>query len=146
MKKLLIFSALVATIIAFPAHSRDTVHMLPLEDALKMPDAQAKLDGSVEFYFAGQDHPPIERSLVETFTNKKTNAFGKSDEDACNWVFLSAMIALQDRAKREGADAVVDIVSYYDKREIASATEFECHAGAIMAGVALKGNFVMLQD
>lgn len=146
MKKLLIFSALLATIFASPAHSRDTVHMLPIEEALNLPDAEAKLDGSVKFYFAGQEHPPIERSLVKTFTNKKTNAFGKSDEEACKWVFLSAMIALQDRAKREGADAVVNIVSYYDKREMASATEFECHAGAFVAGVALQGNFVTLQD
>lgn len=146
MKTLLILSALLATIIASPAHSRDTVHMLSLEDALSTPDAEAKLDGTVEFYFAGQDHPPVERSVVEAFTNKKTNAFGKSDEEACEWVFLSAMIALQDRAKREGADAVVDIVSFYDQHEMASATEFECHAGAIMAGVALKGNFVTLKD
>lgn len=146
MKKILLLCALLATVIASPAYSRDTVHMLSLEDALSTPDAEEKLDGSVEFYFAGQDHPPVERSVVETFTNKKTNAFGKSDEEACNWVFLSAMIALQDRAKKEGADAVVDIVSYYDKNEMASATEFECHAGAIMAGVALKGNFVTLQD
>lgn len=146
MKKILLLCTLLATVIASPAHSRDTVHMLSLEDALSTSDAEAKLDGSVEFYFAGQDHPPVERSIVETFTNKKTNAFGKSDEEACKWVFLSAMIALQDRAKREGADAVVDIVSYYDKNEMASATEFECHAGAIMAGVALKGNFVTLQD
>jgi len=29
-------------------------------------------------------------------TNRKTNAFAKSDEDACNWVFLSAMIALKE--------------------------------------------------
>lgn len=146
MKKPLILATLLATIFATPAYSRDTVHMLSLDEALNTPDAEAKLDGSVEFYFAGQDYPTVEHTLVEAVTNKKTNAFGKSDEKACKWVFLSAMIALQDRAKREGADAVVDIVSYYDKREMASATEFECHAGAIMAGVALKGNFVTLQD
>jgi hypothetical protein len=29
---------------------------------------------------------------------------------------------------------------------MSSATEFECHAGAIIAGVALKGDFVKLAD
>jgi hypothetical protein len=27
-----------------------------------------------------------------------------------------------------------------------SQTEFECHAGALMAGVALKGDFVKIAD
>lgn len=146
MKKLLILASVLVTVFASPAYSRDTVHMLSLEEAMNTPDAKTKLDGSVEFYFSGQDHPAVGDSLFEAVTNKKTNAFGKSDEEACKWVFLSAMIALQERAKQDGANAVVDIVSYYDKQEMASATEFECHAGAILAGVALKGRFVRLED
>jgi hypothetical protein len=39
-----------------------------------------------------------------------------------------------------------NIVSYYNKKVMSSATEFECHAGAIMAGVALKGDFVKIAD
>lgn len=48
---------------------------------------------------------------------------------------------LQDGAKARGANAVVDIVSYYKKREYRSAQNFECYAGTIMAGVALKGTY-----
>jgi hypothetical protein len=33
-------------------------------------------------------------------------------------------------------------VSNYKNVETASETEFECHDGAIMSGVALKGDFV----
>jgi len=54
------------------------------------------------------------------------------------------MVALEKRAQQMGANAVINIVSYYDKKVISSATEFECHAGAIMAGVALKGDFVKI--
>jgi uncharacterized protein YbjQ (UPF0145 family) len=79
-------------------------------------------------------------------SNRKTNAVGKSDEKACNWAFLSAMIALEKRAKQLGANAVVNIVSYYQKDVMSSATEFECHAGAVIAGVALKGDFVNVAD
>ena len=35
-----------------------------------------------------------------------------------------------------------NIVSYFKKNEYKSATDFECHVGAIMAGVALKGDLV----
>jgi uncharacterized protein YbjQ (UPF0145 family) len=56
------------------------------------------------------------------------------------------MIALDKRAKQLGANAVVNIVSYYQKVEMSSPTEFECHAGAVIAGVALKGDFVTIAD
>jgi len=57
---------------------------------------------------------------------------------------ISALKELAERAKTEGGDAVVDIVSYYKKNVFSSATEYECHAGNIVAGVALKGRVVKL--
>ncbi|MNT94475.1 hypothetical protein D3C72_2361760 [compost metagenome] len=74
-------------------------------------------------------------------SNRKTNGVGKSDEDGCRWAALSALIALQETAKSLGANAVIDIVSYYKKNEVASPTDYECHAGAVVVGVALKGTY-----
>jgi uncharacterized protein YbjQ (UPF0145 family) len=82
--------------------------------------------------------------LGSDVSNRKTNAVGKSDERACNWAFLSAMVTLERRAKQLGANAVINIVSYYKKDTMSSTTEFECHAGALIAGVALKGEFVKI--
>jgi uncharacterized protein YbjQ (UPF0145 family) len=132
--------------IGLPAHARDTRHLLPIAIALEIKDAQEKLDGSVKFYFGDQLPPQVLTNLGSDVSNRKTNAFGKSDEKACNWAFLSAMVALQTRAQQLGANAVINIVSYYNKKVMSSATEFECHAGAIIAGVALKGDFVKIAD
>jgi uncharacterized protein YbjQ (UPF0145 family) len=77
-------------------------------------------------------------------SNKKTNAFNKTDKRACEWAFLSAMLSLQQRALSEGGNAVVNIRSFYKRHEVSSATEFECGAGAIMAGVTFKGDVVKL--
>lgn len=129
-----------------PAHARDTKHLLPIAVAMETKDAQDKLDGSVKFYFGDQSPPQVLTNLGSDVSNRKTNSFGKSDEKACNWAFLSAMVALQTRAQQMGANAVINIVSYYNKKVLSSATEFECHAGAIIAGVALKGDFVKLAD
>ena len=107
-------------------------------------DAAAKLSGDVKFFFAGQPPPKVLEKLGTDKTSQKTNSFGKSNEKACNWVFLSSMLRLEKRAKELGANAVVNIVSNYGNAELASATEFECHVGAIMAGVALKGDFVRI--
>ena len=132
--------------IGLPAHARDTRHLLPIAVAMEVKDAQDKLDGSVKFYFGDQVPPQVLTNLGSDVSNRKTNAFGKSDEKSCNWAFLSAMVALQTRAQQLGANAVINIASYYNKKVMSSATEFECHAGAIIAGVALKGDFVKIAD
>ena len=127
-------------------YARDTKYLLPIAPALEVNDAKDKLDGSIKFYFGNQGTPTILSKLVTDVTNQKTSSVGKSDEKACNWVFLSAMIQLEKRAKQLGANAVVNIVSYYQKNVMSSPTEFECHAGAVIAGVALRGEFVKIAE
>jgi hypothetical protein len=57
----------------------------------------------------GESHPKVARELGTFTSNRRTNAFNKSDRDACHIAFLSAVIALQERARSEGGNAVVDI-------------------------------------
>ena len=65
--------------VAWPAHARDTKHLLPIATALEVKEAKDKLDGSVKFFFGNQDTPKILTKLGTDVTNQKTNAFGKSD-------------------------------------------------------------------
>jgi uncharacterized protein YbjQ (UPF0145 family) len=139
-----VLGALLAVI--EPAHACNTKHILPIAAAMATKDAEEKLDGSVKFFFGKQEHPKVMTKLGTDVSNRKTNSFGKSDEKACNWAFLSAMIALEKRAKQLGANALVNVVSYYQRVEMSSTTEFECHAGALIAGVALKGDFVKIAE
>jgi hypothetical protein len=106
------------------------------------PPAHEKLDGSVRFYFGDTPHPAVEHRFGDYVTNQKTSSFLKSDARACNWVFVSALIELQKRANALGANAVVNIHSYYKKEDFSSTTEVPCHAGGMIAGIALKGDFV----
>jgi uncharacterized protein YbjQ (UPF0145 family) len=131
---------------ALPAHARDTKLMLPIDQAMSIKDTAEKTTGTVRFFFGDQPHPKVLAKMGGDTSNRKTNAFGKSDEKACDWVFLGALIALEKRAEQLGANAIVNISSYYDKQEVSNATQFECHAGAIMAGVALKGDFVKIAE
>lgn len=146
MKNLAPLATAAIMAISLNANARDDHKMLPIKDALEAPAAQEKLDPSIKFYFAGQPHPKVAKELGTWPTNKKTNAFGKSDTEACNWVFLSAMLTLRERAQKEGGNAVIDIKSNYRNIETASATEFMCGVGNIVAGVALKGTVVKLAE
>lgn len=131
-------------LISSQAYSRDTKHMLSIEEVFQSEDYKEKLDPEIQFYFGKQKHSKVTRSFGKFATNKKTNAFGKSDEKACRWVLLSALISLQERAKNEGGNAIINIVSYYKKHINSSETKVECHAGAFLAGVALQGKVVRL--
>jgi uncharacterized protein YbjQ (UPF0145 family) len=125
------------------AYARDTVETYSIDAALQ--SEPGKVGDDVALYFAGQRHPSVVKTIGEFATNKKTNAFGKSDEAACQRVFLSAVLELQERARKEGGNAVINIRSNYKNELHASATDFTCGAGAIMAGVALKGDVVTLR-
>jgi len=131
-------------LVAPQAYSRDTKHMLSIQDALASANFKEKLDPTISLYFGGQSHPKTVKSYGNFPTNKKTNSVNKSDEAACQWVFLSSLLALQARAKREGGNAVINIASYYKKNTFNSKTEFECHAGTFMSGVALTGEVVKI--
>ena len=141
-KKLAIALSLV--LCAAAAQARDTLLQIPLADVLAMPEAQSELDGSVKFYLAGAATPKISKRMGSDVSNPKTNAFNKSDEFACKWAALSALKAFQNKAKAQGANAVVDIVSYYKRSESKNDTTIECHAGAFVAGLALKGTYAVV--
>ncbi len=139
------FTALIAATVLLAVSgtvsARDTRVEQSLKELLESPQArEVGIDGSVRFYLAGQS-VKVQQRFGEDVTNKKTNAANKSDEEACRWVALSALLALQNGARSRGANAVVDIVSYYKKNEFRSSTHYECYAGAILAGVALKGTY-----
>ncbi len=143
MKRLLSAALIVLAGIG-TASARDSVVKVSLADVLAMPEAQGKLDGSVKFFLAGAATPKVQQRLGSGVANKKTNGVGKDDQYGCKYVMLSALIAFQQSAKQRGANAVVDLASYYKKNEVRDAHTIECHAGNIMIGGALKGEYAKI--
>ena len=137
----LIAACLLALVAAAPAFARNTPVNVTLESVLELPDAKAKLDGTVKFYLAGSATPHVSQKFGEDTSNAKTNAFNKTPEQACRWNALSALIKFQEHAKRLGADAIVDLVSYNAHETFTSTTEIQCLDGAFVGGIALKGTY-----
>lgn len=135
---------IVIVLLAFSSHARDTRHTFPVADVFDNEEFAGRID-DVQFFFAGEETPAVAEKMGEYQANKKTNAFGKDDNEACTWAFLSALQSLHDRALKEGGDAVIDVYSYYKRDKFESPDEYECGAGAIMAGVTLKGTVVKLK-
>lgn len=117
----------------------DKVMHFPFANAVAAATQSGKLDGSVKFYLAGNT-PSGHVEVVSDYltVTRKTNAFGKNDQKACDWALQSALIAMQQGAKEQtGVNAIVDIVSDFGT-EYRDSTQYECHVGTLMAGVSLK--------
>ena len=144
-RKTVLLMVLALACLATPADARDDRLRLPIADVLNGPDARAKLDPGVQLYFGRQPYAPPVRRMGQTTQNKKTNFFNKTDQEGCNWVFLSAVRSLQEYAHKLGGNAVVNSVSVYKGQEFVSETQYECGAGSIVGGVALRGEIVLLK-
>ena len=126
------------------ALARNTLHQYSITDVMQKPENIRKLEG-VSFYFGNGGHPSVKKNHGEFRTNKKTNAFNKSDLEACQWVMMSALLQLRTRAQSLGANAVINIKSNYKNNEVSSETEYTCGAGTTVAGVAFIGTVVELE-
>lgn len=146
MRRVLALACLIACAAPVPSSARDERLRLPIEAALAKGQAyREKIDPAIRLYFGDQATPPIAKKFGEWTANKKTNAANKSDQEACDIAFVSAVVSLQGRARREGGNAVVNITSVYKNEVFKSASEYMCGAGHIIAGAALRGAVVTLE-
>ena len=129
-----------------PAHARNVKLILPIAAAMDATGIPDRPTGSVKFFFGNQKSPKILMKVESHVATPRTGAMGMSDEKACYGALLWTLVALEKRAQQMGANAVVNIVSYYQNTELASATEFECHVGNVIATVWLKGDLVKIAD
>ena len=130
-----------------PAQARNVKYMLSIQSSLESEQANPRVIGAVKLYFGPQAYAKDAQPITSMNVHGKMPIEGKSDIASCNASFADALSTLQKNAKDAGANAVVNIVSYYQSGPVvSSATEFECHAGSFNSNVMLKGEFVKLPN
>ncbi len=145
MKTPIITLALATVLLTTPALARNDFKTFSIADAFALEVYKRKLGDDVKFYFGDAKHRTVVKKFGEWPTQKKTNAFNKTDEYACQWALLSALLSLKKRAQSEGGNAVINIKSNNDHIEKSSSQTFECEVGNIIASVALLGTVVALK-
>jgi len=144
MKNYLLSLLTLTVLMTLNLEARDTKYLFPIEDALtKHSDNVAP---NIKLYFATQS-PEGEPDHLGTFTsNKTTNARLKGPRPSCDWVFISAVLGLQQKAMELGGDAVINIHSYYKEIEMSDESVYECHDGKNVSRVVLRGTVVRLEE
>jgi uncharacterized protein YbjQ (UPF0145 family) len=140
-------AAAILAIAASPAIARDDRLMFPVAEGMeKGKSTKDRIEPDIRLYFGKQKTPAVDRKMGEFTANRKTNATNKTDKEACEISFVSAVVSLQQRARREGGDAVVNVHSVYKNEMRESDTEYLCGAGTFVSGVALRGTVVKLKE
>jgi len=142
MRLLTLLLLLAFGLVSVEAEARATRHKFSITSALTSRLARKARLPNVKFYFKSQKRPNYKTTIGTWRSNKKANAFGKSDKSACDWAFLGAMKSLLRRAQRQGGDAVVNIISVTKNEPYKSAHNYACVAGRTVAHVALEGKVV----
>jgi hypothetical protein len=141
-----ILGMLMATTL-IPAQARNVKYMMSIPTALESESAKSNLDSSVKLYFGNQAYPSGTRAVTTIEAHGKVPIEAKADLASCNAAFADALKALQKNARDAGANAVVNIGSYFKGGQVVSSvTEFECHAGSRVSHVMLKGELVKIAD
>jgi hypothetical protein len=133
---------LAALLLAAPMAAKDRVLFFPIEKARQSLEYREKMRTKVQFHFGDPADAPGGASFGYATVDLKTSILDKTDEESCNRVFLSCMIALRKKADSLHTNAVIGITSVYGGEEMVSDSLFECHLGSVAAGVALRGNFI----
>jgi uncharacterized protein YbjQ (UPF0145 family) len=129
-----------------PALAREDHIKVSIQQALaKGQSYKTTVDPDIKLYFGSQKTPAVAKRIGEWTSNKKTSHMKKSDQEACDIAFISAVASLQERARKEGGNAVINIKSFYQSERSESSTEYVCGAGSIMVGVSLTGTVVTIK-
>jgi len=143
-KKILYFIPVFLFCYISSAFAADTLLSFPIDKAMQNGEVMSALRKNIALYWGEQPTPAVIQNFGNFKTSKRTNGFTKPKQEACEWALASALVALQDRALREGANAVINIKSNINNNPKSSQTQFDCLAGTVMVNVALTGNVVKL--
>jgi uncharacterized protein YbjQ (UPF0145 family) len=126
--------------------TRDEHVRLPISAALeKGYSYRTKIEFDVRLFFGDEKAPPVAKRIGNLSANTRSNLVGKSSQEACDIAFISAVADLQQKARKQGGNAVINIRSVYGAANSASQSEYVCGAGTIMVGVTLEGTVVKLK-
>ena len=145
-KRILAITIFISFSMATFAMAKDELVHFPIENAFISLKFKSELYPNIKLFWGDQDHPKVKTTYGEYKTSQRTNAFGKAREDACQWALASSLKELQERAGKEGGNAVINIKSNIKNMENSSTTEYDCLAGRMMVNVALKGTIVKLVE
>jgi uncharacterized protein YbjQ (UPF0145 family) len=124
------------------ALAADELVKFKIDGGIKTGKASSRdqIKDDIALYFGKQKTPPVVKKLWEGDSSQTSSR--RSQQERCETAFASAIIRLQNKARTEGGNAVINITSGSGE---SSETEFTCTAGRMMSRVHRRGTVVTIK-
>lgn len=142
MKLKVVLPALLVLGAAGPAMAVSDSSMHPIAPVLANAEYAPKFN-FVKFYFGPQPYPEVAQKFGPIRTIRRAHS-GEA-EAACQRAFAAALINLAETARKQGADAVVNVHTAFAQRDEASPDQYVCATGRMMTGMTVYGDAVKLK-
>lgn len=145
MKKVFIVVISTLCAFAFQAEARELKN-ISIQDALASDDAKLGLPDDIKFYF-GDAAPTgsVTKTIGQYTFDREINASLKSQITACHSALIVALKELRESAKKDGANAVINIKSNAKGKAVSSKEIYACDSGVLKSGVSISGDLVVVE-
>lgn len=134
------------SLMAASAMAKNVAVLQPVADVLQLQSTQQLLGPDLRFQYGSTAPTGRDQVLGELTVEGRTDPFGgdgaqrraKGDERACRDAMKAAIAELVLRARKLGANALLNVQSQYQGAPLQHETAYECHVGLTRVVVGLK--------
>jgi len=124
------------------AFAKSEIQLHSIDELLASEAFQSRL-GNFQFSFGNEI---LGKPVGIANVKRATNGIGKTDQEACEWAMISALLVLKQEAQTRNGIAVEAIQSTVTGTDYISATHYQCRTGHTNSRVLLKGTITALND
>ena len=141
MKKQLLLAASALAMLTQVAHARTEVMTFPIQPVLQ---AQQFAPG-VALYFGNQAHPAVVSSLGEVTKSSHPARKTATEVEICNATLADALRQLASAAHDRGANAVINIKTWFHSTESNDENNYTCGVSGVSAALRVSGELVTIE-
>lgn len=145
MKKLLLICLPVFCAVSFSANAGELKN-ISIQDALNSDEAKKNLPDDIKYYF-GDAKPAgtVTKTIGQYTFQKDVNGSLKSAINGCHTALVTVLRELREAAKKDGANAVVNIVTNSKGKAVSSKEMYACDSGMLKSSVTITGDLVVVE-
>lgn len=122
---------------------------LPLQPVMAASKANVTADSNVApdvaLYFGAQPHADVARRIGDTSHSIRIARATDDPGTACNKALADGIDKLRADARKQGANAVINVTTRFHGSQSESTTEYNCGVSRSAASIVVKGDLVVLQ-
>ena len=134
--------AVSAAMLTQVAHARTEVVTYPIQPVLQ----SQQFAPNVALYFGNQPHPAVVSNLGEVTKSSHPPRKTATEVEICNATLADALRQLANAAHDRGANAVINIKTWFHSTVSTDANNYTCGVSGVSAALRVSGELVTVES